>query len=121
MKRLFAVFGGSMALGLKAPKGRNSIAQGNALGIEMKEILSPERATPAGGCALSGLGFFAGISPRALPWALNLSPFQGSRSRQLPTKNSAEPQKAYFRSPACFALAAASRAARRSAISSATF
>jgi hypothetical protein len=41
----FAAFGGWKIVGSAAPKGRKSIAQGNALGFDWKNELSPEGAS----------------------------------------------------------------------------
>jgi len=56
--------------------GRNTIAQGNALGFPATENQSPERAQQAGPacCALSGLHPRGAAEPRALPWAVLFRP-----------------------------------------------
>ena len=84
--RFLAVSSGSMVAGPKAPKGRDSIAQGTALGIGMKKILSPERATPAGGFALSGLGVLREFFPGRCPGLSTFRPFGAPNRQQLPLK-----------------------------------
>ena len=60
-----------------APPGRDSTAQGNALGNVMRKVFRPEGAEPS--CfALSGLGEIRGVSPRALPWAVESSAFSAA-------------------------------------------
>ena len=75
----------------EAPKGRDSKAQGNALGIGWRGLLRPEGATPAGGSALSGLGFSREHFPGRCPGLSTLRPFGAPSHRQLPTENSEEP------------------------------
>ncbi len=63
----------------KAPKGQNSIAQGNALGLNQNETTSPERAQPKR-FAPSGLRSFLNLFPRALPWAVEFRPVGAQRA-----------------------------------------
>ncbi len=70
---------------LSAPKGRNTIAQGNALGMELREIASPVGAKY--GCkncvAPTGLKFSYTAIPRALPWAVVLRPVGAKPLRRM--------------------------------------
>ena len=83
------------ALGLQArwcsgPKGRNSIAQGNALGSRHNKLSSPERAElPAGwiapGFALSGLERICVRSSQGVALGYRMTGFQPSTSRMVAT------------------------------------
>src|SRR5262250_2931825 len=58
------------------PKGRNSSAQGNALGERATQhLFSPEGAKLAASDALSGLFAVCIAKPRASPWAVEFEPF----------------------------------------------
>jgi hypothetical protein len=72
-----------------APKGRNTKAQGNALGKRSgsdNQALKGRNMRPPGSyLALSGLPISCSTrSPRALPWALVLRPFGADQGRQTP-------------------------------------
>ena len=65
----------------QAPKGRNSSAQGKALGGVIQICFSPERAKQF--CsALSGLVLFPNLEPRALPWAIESRAFSAEHLRR---------------------------------------
>ena len=66
-----------------APTGRNTIAQGNALGMELQEIASPVRAKYGckGHIAPTGLKFSFTAIPRALSWAITGRPFRAKQSQ----------------------------------------
>ena len=67
---------------LSAPTGRNSTAQGNALGRKSHGITSPVGAKY--GCvAPSGLKFSYTAIPRALPWAIELRPVGAKPLRRM--------------------------------------
>ncbi len=68
---------------LFALKGQDSIAQGNALGMKIRALSSPEGAHyQRDEFALSGLETFTGLSPRALPWAIIMNPFGVKNTRK---------------------------------------
>ena len=59
---------------ISALKGRQEIAQGNALGLLVRIKPSPERAKLEAPCILvsplAGLDSLSSTGPRALPWAI---------------------------------------------------
>src|SRR5262245_22024316 len=76
-------------IGSAAPKGRDNIAQGNALGRGQTNPANPERAKQETGVwdpgpvvpPRQGLGRYLNPVPRALPWAMLLRPFRAGASR----------------------------------------
>ena len=75
---------GTSACGLRwGLKGRNSIAQGKALGTDHTSHLSPEGATLISNRRVSPFQGYHRVSqslPRAMPWAIEFQPFGPKRS-----------------------------------------
>jgi hypothetical protein len=87
----FAVFSGSMAPWLEAPKGRYSKAQGNALGIGLRDCFAlkgrHQRAVPP----LQGSDISVKLSQGVALGFQLFAPSGLPQLRQLPTENSEEP------------------------------